>query len=192
MHYLCMVIQDEKSGFIDDMMEPYYEYCISEPHMFQTYAEVMKEAEKLVKRYPEKYSHCTKEELWQIMAEGCMYDFEGNLWSTSNTQGYYDYYTCEPNEYNSVIRLKDTGEYVNSAIFAEVDLSYHDARYEAIPQANTKHILYPFVTTSVVSPGGVWYHDPFEDNDKWYDDYEKNILSKIKPDWKITILDCHI
>lgn len=85
-------------------------------------------------------------------------------------------------------------EFENPNDFWSVSLKEHYINHYGTKEnyANTNAM---FCTYAVVTPDGVWHERNTDDDENytiWNTNYKKDFIDTAKPDWTVTIVDCHI
>ena len=124
-HFNVAVFTTDDSLGIDELLAPYDEDIVRAPYIEYTKQEAIDFARK---NYPQ-FAGRTDEECWKFMAEGCTTDRKGNIYSTANTDAHYDYW-LEGGRWKGFLKLKGSGQRVNSARIKDIDFSLDKEVYE--------------------------------------------------------------
>ena len=101
-------------------------------------------------------------------------DENGNIYSTCNTDGHWDWYEIG-GRWSGLLKVGN--EYVNSARVKDIDFGSE-----------------PFSTFAVLFPDGEWYeHEPVLVSEcDWAAHYREQFIDMADPNMILTIVDCHI
>ena len=87
-HFSVLVFTEDDGLGVEELLEPYYEGNDRAPYIEYTKQEAI---DYMRERHPE-FNDKTDEECWKYMAEGCITDKKGNIYSTANPDAKWDYW----------------------------------------------------------------------------------------------------
>ena len=122
-HFSVLVFTEDDGLGIEELLEPYYEGNDRAPYIEYTKQEAI---DYVRKNYP-AFKDKTDEECWKFMAEGCITDKKGNIYSTANPDAHWDWW-LEGGRWEGELKLKD-GTRVNSAKIRDLDFSPDQDEY---------------------------------------------------------------
>jgi len=196
-HFNCLVIHKEEQN-IDELMAPYSEELMVKPYIRESKEKCYKkylQARSDARNKPDSFFGKKQNEEANVIGmsferfkkwywgEDRIWDKEGNLLSTSNPNGRWDYYNVGRIWEDFLLRKDGTG--CDSCLITEVDWKK------------------PIITYAVVTPDGKWHsqgkmgwwgigNETKEQARNWdlnfYDHIIKPYLSN---EFSVTILDCH-
>ena len=122
-HFSVLVFTEDDGLSVEELLEPYYEGNERAP-----YIEYSKQgAIDYMREHHPEFNDKTDEECWKYMAEGCITDKEGNIYSTANIDAHWDWW-IEGGRWENELRLK-SGDRVNSAKIKDLDFSPNQEEY---------------------------------------------------------------
>lgn len=124
-HFSVLVFTTEDSLSLDELLEPYYEGNTRAPYINYT----RQEAIDYARQHYDKFKEETDEVCWAFMAEDCITDKKGNIYSTANPDGHWDWWT-EGGRWEGFLKLKGSDKRVNSAKIKDVDFSPDPDEYQ--------------------------------------------------------------
>lgn len=124
-HFSVLVFTEDDGLSVDELLEPYYEGNTRAPYIDYTRQEAIDYARKHYADFKDK----TDEECWKFMAEGSITDKKGNIYSTANPDGHWDWWV-EGGRWENELKLKGSGKRVNKARIGDVDWSLNDEEYK--------------------------------------------------------------
>ena len=122
-HFSVLVFTEDEGLDVDELLEPYYEGNTRAPWIEFSRQEAIDYVRKNYSGFNEK----TDEECWRYMAEDCITDKKGNIYSTANPDAKWDYW-IKGGRWGGFLRLKD-GTRANSAKIKDVDFSLDEEAY---------------------------------------------------------------
>lgn len=219
MHFSLLVLQDNNSKSLEDMMAPFCEGLPVNPYVYKTREEALKAVKHFLKAVATKetineYSKMSETE--QIRDYyGLDTDEDGNVLTTYNPNSKWDWFDIG-GRWSKCIKISD-GKAVNSCLVSDIDFYLGDeAKEEAIRYwdriaMKNKDVFMNkdkykakygskedyikqftvFHTYAVLTPNGEWIEQDDGNVKAWIDDYEK-LVTGFGKDIKATIVDCHI
>ena len=124
-HFNVLVFTTEDSLGLDELLEPYNEENIRAPYIEYT----RQEAIDYVRNHHPEFQDKTDRECWKYMAEDCITDKKGNIYTTANPDAHWDWWV-EGGRFSNMLKLKDSGERVNSAKIKDIDFSPDPEEYK--------------------------------------------------------------
>lgn len=122
---------------------------------------------------------------------------DGEIYSTDNPRGEFDYYTVG-GIWSNYIKLRDK----KTSISRITDIESWEERCNSakVKDIDFSHGKDKFLTSAVVDPSGKWY-DAFnicitmdltyeERLKNWENQYANRFIEKANPEWLLTIVDC--
>ena len=122
-HFSVLVFTEDDGLSIDELLDPYYEGNPRAPYIIYTKQEAIDYARKT---HPELK---TDEECWNFVAAGYLTDRKGNIYSRDNPDAHWDWWE-EGGRFAGLLKLKGSGERVNSAKIKDVDFGIDEERYK--------------------------------------------------------------
>lgn len=122
-HFVVAVFHEEGQS-VEKLLEPYYEGNTRAPWIEFS----RQEAIDYVRKNYSGFVNCSDDECWEYMSTGYITDRAGNLYTTSNPDGKWDWWV-EGGRWEGLLRLKN-GERVNSARIRDIDFSLDDKVYD--------------------------------------------------------------
>lgn len=213
-HFSVAVFTDEYTD-VDDLLEPFGENFEVEEYVYLTKNEVIEEGLRIMGYYirnhkketkKRKYiktknnTNCKKlkelpemekwkrERIYKIAASNYRENTigeNGDIYTTSNPNSKWDWYV-EGGRWKNMLVTKD-GEKTNYALVEDID-------WDKMEDFNTYAVLRP--DGEWIEPGemgwwGVSYATP-EEEERFMENYKKDIIDTANKDWTLTIVDCHI
>ena len=193
-HFVLAVFTDGTKT-VEELLKPYDENMEVEPYIGETKAEIIEEAKEmknnclkqqaegkrlntLMKEY---INAVTDEQLYQCkIYDDEIYDTEGNRTTTYNPNSKWDWYEIGGRWKNEL--TTKCGHLCDSAKVSEV-IFYKD-----------------FSSFAVLLPNGEWCEKGkmgwwgaiSDEKEDWKNKYKERFIDTAKPDWTLTIVDCHI
>jgi len=175
----------------------YYAEWKSDPEKYETECTNEQHIEYLKNKFPKMLSW-TDEECYQSEIRWCEeneLDESGSILSTYNPESKWDWYSIG-GRWNSKLPA-------SKGLHGEGGLltpnQYERGMYDV---AKVKDIKFPedFTTFAVVLPDGTWYEKGqmgwwatvSNEDDDWDKHYKERFIDTAKPEWTLTIVDCHI
>ena len=127
MHFCVLVLSNDNGLSVNELLDPYCDCNTYAPHIEFT----KQEAIDYVRQHPH-YAYLknkTDEECWKFMAEGRIIDKKGNIYTTDNPNAHWDWWV-EGGRWDGLLRLKESGDRVNSARIGDIDFSLDDDEYK--------------------------------------------------------------
>ena len=123
-HFSVLVLTTDESPSVDELLDPYCESNTCAPHIEYTKQEAI---DYVRKHYPD-FTDKSDEECWKFMAEGFITDKQGNIYSTANPDGRWDWYE-KGGRWKDFLRLKD-GTRATSAKLRDIDFGPDETAYK--------------------------------------------------------------
>lgn len=123
-HFSVLVFSNDDGLSVDELLEPYYEGNTRAPYIDYT----RQEAIDYVRQHYTDFKDKTDEECWKFMAEGCITDKQGNIYTTANPDAHWDWWV-EGGRWENYLRLKN-GERATSARIKDIDFSLDSEVYK--------------------------------------------------------------
>ena len=120
-HFSVAVLTTNESQSVDELLELYSAELTVAPYLVFTKQEAIEEGRKL---YPQSLD----KERWELISEGYIIDKNGNLYSSDNPNGRWDWW-IEGGRWEDCLRLKD-GTRANSAQIKDIDFNPDEKEYE--------------------------------------------------------------
>ena len=121
--YFVVAVFHEEDQSVDELLAPYYEGKTCAPWIeFSRQGAI----DYVREHYPE-FTQQSDDECWKHMSTGYITDEAGNLYTTSNPDSKWDWWT-EGGRWEGFLRLKN-GERANSARIKDIDFSLDDEVY---------------------------------------------------------------
>lgn len=124
-HFSVLVFSDDDGLSVDELLEPYYEGNTRAPYIDYT----RQEAIDYVRQHYADFKDKTDEECWKFMAEGCITDKQGNIYTTANPDAHWDWWV-EGGRWDGFLKLKGSGERVNEAKLGDIDFGPDPDEYK--------------------------------------------------------------
>ena len=174
MHFSLAVLHYADQN-LDSILEPFDELMEVERHI--TYSR--QEAIDYARTHFASCKNASDAYCWEALAEDAdETDAEGNLYSTCNPDGKWDWWTTG-GRWNGLLKVGD--KRLNSAFVKDIDFDSA-----------------PFTTFAVLTPDGEWHEQESwqkRDSEKammeWNRRYKERFIDISDPNLMITIVDCH-
>ncbi len=124
-HFSVLVLTTDESPSVEELLAPYDESIRRAPYIEYN----RQEAIDYVRKNWAGYATKSDDECWEAMADGAITDENGNIYSTYNTDAKWDYWE-EGGRWEDFMKLKDTGERVNSAKIKDIDFRLDKDEYK--------------------------------------------------------------